>query len=133
MFQITVDFRGHLPNKKHYSKMAIDQIYEYLSCEARLIITYEDKIIFSEEVAIIEFYWYLLNWYNQFKGGRKIPFKYTTVEYVAPILVFSVHGVNCWEIDSIWKCCDEPIIIDNMVFFREIDKLIGVLYTTLEC
>ena len=133
MLKFVVDFPDHVPNKKQYSQLTIDQIYEYLSYEAKLTIACNNLIIFSEEVAIVEFFWYLSNWYKGFRAGNKDPFIYTTVEFTAPILEFSASEINCWRIDSIWKRCDEAVIVDDLAFSNEIDRLIRALKATLEC
>lgn len=128
-----MDFLDHFPNKKQYSQLTIDQIYEYLSYEAKLTIVCNNLIIFSEEVAIVEFFWHLFNWYKGFRSGNKDAFIYSTVEFTAPILEFSAPGINCWRIDSIWRRCNEAVIVDSLTFSNEIDGLIRALKATLEC
>ena len=132
MFKIVVDFLNCNPGKKQYSKMTNDQIYEYLSYEARLTIFHDNQIIFSEEIAIIEFYQQLVIWHKGYKSGNRSSFLYTTVEHIAPILEFCAIDGSSWKIDSIWKRCYDPIIVDNLVFSNEIDALISFLNAVLE-
>ena len=124
MFTININFLGQQPPKAPYCKMSLDQIYSYLSWEADLTITYNNQILFSQEVAIIEFYWYLIKWYRRYLTGNTDQFVYTTVEYTEPILIFSPQQEQCWKIDSIWKRCDKPILINDKMFHFEVRKLL---------
>lgn len=108
-----------------YTHMSIDDIYSYMFYEAELIIKNDDMIFFDEEIAVIEFYWYLVKWYSEYLKGSLKPFVYSTVEYVEPILVFSLQQNNLWKIDSIWKKCDDALIIESKIFNYEISELIN--------
>jgi len=70
MFTINIDFLGQQPPRAPYSRMSLDEIYGYLLWEADLTVTYNNQMLFSEEVAIIEFYWYLVNWYRRYLTGN---------------------------------------------------------------
>lgn len=108
-----------------YSRMSLDEIYSYMFYEAELIIKNDEMIFFDEEIAVIEFYWYLVKWYSEYLKGSIKPFVYSTVEYVEPILVFSLQQNNLWKIDSIWKKCDDALTIESKIFNYEISELIN--------
>lgn len=132
MFTIKIKILGKHPPRAAYSRMSIDEIYGYLPWEADLTITYNNQILFSEEVAIIEFYWYLFNWYHRYLTGNKDQFVYSTVEYTEPILVFLPKQNHYWIIDSIWKQCDKPALIKEEMLFSEVRQLLERILLAIE-
>ena len=132
MFKINYSILSDIPPKKHYSEMSIDSVYQYISYEAQLEIMYDGEILFSEEISIIEFYWYLLNWYKNDYMGNRNPFTYTTVENTEPILTFEFQQDNSWKIDSIWKRCKNPAIVFETDFHTEISNLIIKMSSNIE-
>ena len=132
MFTINLKFLGDQPPKAPYSRMPIDEIYDYLFWEADLSITYNNRIIFSEEVAIIEFYWYLLRWYRGYLAGNKEQFSYSTVEHTAPILVFSLKQNCYWEIDSVWKKCDKAVLVNEEMLCSEVHLFLERIMEVIE-
>ena len=84
MFEIEIVLHELSIQKAKFSSMKIDDIYEYLPIEGRLTIRKNKQTIFSEDIAVIEFYWYIFNWYKEEGIERKLPFIYTTVEYFEP-------------------------------------------------
>lgn len=132
MFQMNY----HIPDcspipVKNYSKMTIDEIYNYIAYDANFVISYNDSVFFSESIAIVEFYWFVCNWYNKIKAGMNIPFQYNTIEHKVPILIFYSEGDN-WKIDSIWKCEISPIRVNKIDFMCEIDRFINNMKLYLE-
>lgn len=132
MFTITIDFLGQQPPSASYSRMALDEIYGYLLWEADLTITYNNQILFSEEVAIVEFYWYLVNWYRRYLAGNADRFIYSTVEHTEPILVFSPQQNQHWKIDSIWKQCDKSALIKEETLLSAVHKLLNGIMAAIE-
>lgn len=132
MFEINVELAGQILPRADYSRMTIDEIYRHLSWEANLTITYGNQIFFREEVAIVEFYWYLSNWYREYLSGSCRPFVYSTVEYKEPILLFSYYDDKYWYIDSIWRQFEKAILIDNQVLYSEVSKLVEKLMLAIE-
>ena len=132
MFTINVKFLGQQPPRAAYSRMSIDEIYSYLSWEANLTITYNNQILLSEEVAIIEFYWYLVNWYRGYLTGSKDQFVYSTVEYTEPILVFDLQQNHYWKIDSPWRQCDKPALIKEEILYSQVHKLLERITVAIE-
>ena len=132
MFKININFSGQKPTKAPYSRMSIDEIYGYLLWEAELTVTYNNQIIFAEEVAIIEFYWYLANWYRRYLIGNADQFVYSTVEHTEPILVFSPQQNQYWKIDSVWKQCDKPALIKEEILHSEVHKLLERITLEIE-
>ena len=132
MFKININFSGQKPPKAPYSRMSIDEIYGYLLWEAELTVIYNNQIIFAEEVAIIEFYWYLANWYRRYLIGNADQFVYSTVEHTEPILVFSPQQNQYWKIDSVWKQCDKPALIKEEILHSEVHKLLERITLEIE-
>ena len=132
MFRINVKFLGQQPPRAAYSSMSIDEIYGYLSWEAELTITCNNQILFSEEVAIVEFYWYLVNWYCRYLTGKKDDFIYCSVEHTDPILVFARQQKHYWKIDSVWRQCDKPAFVKEEILYSEVHKLVEKSKLTIE-
>ena len=132
MFAINVNFLRQQPPKAAYSRMSIDEIYGYLSYEADLTIIYNNQVLFSEEVAIVEFYWNLVNWYRKYLTGNKEQFVYSTVEHIEPILVFSRQQNHNWIIDSIWRQCGKPALISEEILSSEVHKLLERMMLAIE-
>lgn len=132
MFTIDISFLAQQPPRASYSKMSLDQIYSNLSWEADLTVTYNKQILFSEEVAIIEFYWYLSKWYREYLSGHIDQFVYSTVEHTEPILLFSPRENQYWEIDSVWKQCGKPALIEEQAFCSEVHKLLEKIKLAVE-
>ncbi|MBQ8741265.1 MAG: hypothetical protein IJY79_06925 [Clostridia bacterium] len=132
MFTIDIDFLGQQPPRAPYSRMSLDEMYGYLIWEACLTVTYNNQILFSEEVAIIEFYWYLVNWYRRYLTGNAVQFVYSTVEHTEPILVFSPQQNQYWKIDSVWKQCDKPALIKEEILHSEVHKLLEGIMVAIE-
>ena len=92
--------------------------------EATLIIEYNNSIFFSEEVAIVEFYWYISRWYKEISSGINKEFVYSTIEYTKPILTFSNLNDKVWVIDSLWRKSN-PIADDETVIFEQVRNFIS--------
>jgi hypothetical protein len=129
---MNVCFLGPKPCKMPYSKMTIDEIYEHIAYDANLSITYNKHVVFAEEIAIVEFYWYLINWSRKFLAGDMIPFVYSSVEHIEPILIFSFLRNDDWEISSIWRKCAKPALIKTQTLRYEVSKLTSELISVLE-
>ena len=112
--------------------MSVSSFATTLSWVANLTITYGNQIFFREEVAIVEFYWYLSNWYREYLSGSCRPVVYSTVEYKEPILLFSYYDDKYWYIDSIWRQFEKAILIDNQVLYSEVSKLVEKLMLAIE-
>ena len=132
MFTISIGFLGQQPPRASYSKMSLDEVYGHLPWEADLTITYNNQILFSEEVAIIEFYWYLVKWYCRCHTGNASRFDYSTVEHTEPILVFSPQENQYREIDSIWKQCNKPALISEEMLLSEVHELLEGIAVAIE-
>ena len=132
MFTININFLGKQPPRASYSRMSLDQIYSYLSWEADLTIIYNNQILFSEEVAVIEFYWYLVKWYHKYLTGNTEQFVYSTIEHPEPILIFSPQQNQYWKIDSIWKQYGKPALIKEKMFHSEVHKLLEEIMIAIE-
>ena len=131
MFTINIKFLDS-PPKALYSRMSLDEIYGYLLWEADLTVTYNNQMLFSEEVAIIEFYWYLVNWYRRYIIGIADQFVYSTVEHSKPILVFSPRQNQYWEINSVWKQCDKSALVKEEILRSEVHKLLEEMMVAIE-
>ncbi len=127
MFTIDVDFCGVIPPKATYSLMTIDEIYDHLCWEANLSIMYNNQLFFSERVAIIEFYWYLVRWYRKLCVGCKDQFLYSTVEHMEPILTFTFHPQNYWKVDSTWSQCEKIALVQEETLCMEVAKLLETM------
>ena len=132
MFTIKIDFLECQPTKASYSKMSLDQIYSFLSWETNLIVAYNNQVLFSEEVAIIEFYWYLAKWYRRYLAGNIEPFIYSTVEHTDPILVFLPQQNRYWKVDSVWKRYDKSTLIKEQELCSEVHKLLEEIKVVIE-
>ena len=132
MFTIDLIFLGEPPPKDSYSSMTIDQVYGCLSWEADLTIVYDNQILFSEEVAIVEFYWYLVNWYRKYLAGNRKAFAYFSIESTEPVLFFSPQEELHWTIDSIWKKCSKPAVVKEKLLCSEVRKLLEKIIATIE-
>lgn len=97
---------------------SIDDVYNYMEYEAELIIEYGDRVFFCEEVAIVEFYWYISRWYNAVSSSEKANFAYSTVEHTKPILTFTRSGDKTWVIDSIWGK-GSPVVVGERDLFEQ--------------
>ncbi len=117
--------------KAHYASMRLDDIYPYLSVEGTLTVAYNDQIVFSEDIAAVEFYWYLANWYRAESIKRKIPFRYTTIEYFEPILSFSYSGENQWNVESPW-IKSSPLLVPEALLESQVQKLVSGLAAAFE-
>lgn len=105
---------------------SIDDVYGYMEYEAELIIEYGGGVFFSEEVAIVELYWYLSRWYGAVSSGKEENFTYPTVEHTKPILTFTRSGDKTWIIDSIWGKCS-PAAVGERDLFEQVAGLIEAL------
>lgn len=132
MFTININFLEQHPPRAPYSRMSLDKIYGYLLWEADLTVIYNNQILFSEEVSIIEFYWYLVNWYRRYLMGNMDQFIYSTVEHTEPILVFSPQQNQLWKVDSVWKQCDKPALIKEEMLHSEVHKLLEEIMLAIE-
>ena len=127
MFKFDIHFCGQVPPQKDYTEMTLDQIYEYIHWDATITIELNNQLFFSAEIAIIEFYWYLTNWVKVDPFSNKDPFVYSTIEHTKPVLTFFAKDNGCWEIDSIWKKKDRPILVEERMFFAEVYRLVDKL------
>ncbi|MBE6556820.1 MAG: hypothetical protein E7664_03650 [Ruminococcaceae bacterium] len=132
MFTMNIEFSIPISYRAMYSKMTIDEIYDYLDWDATLTIKHNNQIFFEEEIAIVEFYWHLLHWYRDFLSGQKQHFIYSTVEHTEPILVFSLKNNNDWAIDSIWKKHEKPFLIKEEILIHEVKKVIKTIMYQIE-
>ena len=132
MFEIEIVLHEIGVQKAKFSSMKIDDIYEYLPIEGRLTIRKNNQTIFSEDIAVIEFYWYIFNWYKEEGIERKLPFIYTTVEYFEPILEFTYCHEGYWRVHSPWIKSQTPIIVEEHTLSSQVRKLICYLSENLE-
>ncbi len=132
MFEMEIALLEPSVQKAHYSSMKIDDIYEYLSIEGHLTICQNKQIVFSEDIAAVEFYWYLLKWYRAEGISRKKSFRYTTVEYVEPILTFSYYHGNQWIVDSPWIKRPTSLVVQENVLKSQVQNLICYFSENLE-
>ena len=132
MFKMDVSVSDISIPKNAYSKMTLDQIYDYMSYDANVVISYKNSVFFEEEVAIVELYWYLCHWYETYQSGMVIPFEFSTIEHTEPILVFSKSGDGHWIMDSIWKHLDDPICMEENDFIDEVKNFLENLCSALE-
>lgn len=132
MFEMKIDLFKQNVHKARYSLMKIDDIYEYLSVEGNLTIIENKQLFFSEDIAVIEFYWYITKWYKADGIKQKNPFRYTTVEYIEPILTFSFDHGNLWIIDSPWKTSHTHLVVEEHTLESQVQKLIDSLAETIE-
>lgn len=120
--------------KKEYSKMSYGQIlltvpdYE----EIEIIFFDGDSVFFKEPCALIEFYWFITQWYAKYNKGIYIPFVYETIEFYEPILTFKKMSDSFWQIDSIWKELDHPLIVNEDELISVVDNLVAKLRCFLE-
>ena len=121
-------------NKRSYSKMTIDEIYEHINeLDTWLSVIHDNTAVWCENVPIIEFYWYFVTWYRIYDGGTVIDFVYDTVDHWEPILTFKYdHLFDLWKIDSIWMCNNSPIIASKFDFDNAIKHLFKELSNMLE-
>lgn len=117
--------------KAHYASMRLDDIYPYLSVEGTLTVAHNDQIVFSEDIAAVEFYWYLANWYGAESIKRKIPFRYATIEYYEPILSFSYSREDQWNVESPW-IKGSPLLVPEDLLESQVQKLLSGLAAVLE-
>lgn len=132
MFEMEIALLEPSVQKAHYSSMKIDDIYEYLSVEGRLTVRQNKHIYFSEDIAAVELYWYILNWYRADSIKRKLPFRYTTIEYVEPILTISFYHERYWKVDSPWIKSPTTLVVEEHVLESQVQKLICYLTENLE-
>ena len=125
-----------LPNKEikkaPFSLMNIDEIYDYMYIEGHLNIALDKQVVFSEDIAVIEFYWYIVKWYRQNNLNQNTPFVYSTVEYTEPILTFSIFDNEHWQIRSPWLEVAVPVIVSNYELETQIKKIMCLLTDNLE-
>ena len=131
MFKIHTEYLGLTPCKDAYSEMTIDEIYNYLSMEAVLSIRINNQLLFEEQIAIVEFYWYFTKWYREYSAGNKLSFSYCSVEHVMPIITFTFNRNGNWEVDSIWKHCEKAVLVEDRLFSVEVAKLAKQLESVL--
>lgn len=122
MLRIKAVYSG-LPAINNCQSLSIDEVYSYMKYEAELVIEYGGRVFFSEEVAIVEFYWYICRWYWAVSSGRKEDFLYSTVEHTKPILTFTSLDDKTWIIDSIWRKSD-PISVEKTNLFEQVSGFI---------
>lgn len=123
MFEIKIQY-SELPTISNCLNLSIKDVYNYMEFEATLIIEYNNSIFFSEEVAIVEFYWYISRWYKEISSGINKEFVYSTIEYTKPILTFSNFNDKVWVIDSLWRKSN-PIAVDETVIFEQVRNFIS--------
>lgn len=122
MLSIHATLSEPLPPASAFSEMSLDDVYSYIQWEANVTVAYNDRVIFSESVAIAEFYRYLVRWYRGFLSGDRSPFAYRTVEHSEPILTFAPISPHRWVIDSIWSQCAVPITVDEGMLCSEVRR-----------
>ena len=132
MFEMEIVLLEFSVQKAHYSSMKIDDIYEYLSIEGHLTVRQNKHIFFSEDIAAVELYWYILKWYRAESIKRKLPFRYTTVEYVEPILTISYYNERHWKVDSPWIKSTTSLVVEERALESQVQKLICYLAENLE-
>lgn len=132
MFEMEIVLLEFSVQKAHYSSMKIDDIYEYLSIEGHLVVRQNKQIVFSEDVAAVELYWYISKWYRAESIKRKLSFRYTTVEYVEPILTFSYYHEKHWKVDSPWIKSTASLVVEERALESQVQKLICYLEENLE-
>ena len=132
MFEMDIDLLDSNVQKAHYSSMDIDDVYHYLTIEGHLVVIQNRTKLFSEVVAAVEFYWFLLKWYRSGSIIKKKEFKYATIEYVEPILTFCYYKENQWKVDSPWMKNNTSIIVEEHVLESQVQKIICYLVNNLE-
>ena len=123
MFEMDIKLPGANVQKACHSIRTIDDVYEYLSIEGHLEIIQDDQIVFSEEVAAVEFYWYISKWLSAGGIHQKLAFRYTTIEHVEPILYFSYDHDQLWKISSPWMKSAADVIVEEHVLASQVNKL----------
>ena len=119
--------------KKVYFKYEYNYIlHNCIDYSAYLLIKNNDNTFFYEGVAIVEFYWFLINWYNKYIIGDIERFEFNTIEWTSPMLTFSKIDNDLWEIDSEFANVEYPLIINSKEFDTAITLLIQKL-TKLLC
>ena len=132
MFEIEVVLPVPGAPKAQYSSMTIDEIYDHISIEGHLTVSLNEQIVFSEDIAAVEIYWYLAKWYRAGGIKRKVPFRYTTVEWVGPILTFSYCHGDHWRVDSPWIKGPASPVVEEYELESQVQKLIGHLAGVFE-
>lgn len=131
MFEMTINLLGPKMQVINHTIITIDDVYQYLSVEGHLEISHNKQIVFSEDVAAVEFYWYIFKWYRVSSIEQKIPFSYNTIEHVEPILYFSHFHDQLWKVDSPWMKTTIPVIADEHALESQVYRLIGYIEKNL--
>lgn len=127
MFEMDIELLGSNVQKACNSIKTIDDVYEQLSIEGHLEIIQNNQIVFSEDVAAVEFYWYISKWVSVGSINKKLEFRYTTIEHIEPILFFSYYHDKLWKISSPWIKSVTDIIVEEHVLESQVNKLIRCL------
>ena len=112
--------------------MTIDEIYNYISFDAQLTIIINNQKVFSEDIAVVEFYWFLSKWYNEYGIKKKESFKYNTVEYEETVLAFSNDYDNRWKISSPWIKSGMPCFVSEDELDYQIQDVINSIASEIE-
>ena len=132
MFELDIDLIEPNVQKAHYSSMNMDNILECLSTEGHLSIIQNGQIVFSEDVAVIELYWYISRWYKAGSIKQRLSFIYATIEYIEPILSFSYYKEGQWKVNSPWMKNGTSVIVEEHVLESQVQKIICFLANKLE-
>lgn len=126
-FEMNIRFLESNVQKACHSIKTIDDVYEYISIEGRLVIKQNEQIMFSEDIAAVEFYWYISKWYNAGGIKQKSEFRYTTIEHVEPILFFTYDQDEQWRISSPRMKDAAEIVAEEHILDSQVKKLICCL------
>lgn len=127
MFEMDIELLGANIQKVCRSIKTIDDVYEHLSIEGHLEIIQNNQIVLSEDIATVEFYWYISKWVSAGGIHKKLAFRYPTIEHPEPILYFSYDHDQLWKISSPWMKSTADVIVEEHVLESQVKKLIRCL------
>ncbi len=132
MFEIAIDITYPTAQRQDYLSMSIDEIFNYISFDGHLTIINNNQTVFSEDVPVVEFYWYLSKWYREGGIKKKELFKYYTVENDDSVLVFSNDFENRWKISSPWIKTETPCFVTGNELDSQIKKILNDIGLVIE-
>ena len=132
MFKMDIQLHDSNVQKVYDPIVTIDDVYEYIFIEGHLEIIKNKQIVLSEDIAVVEFYWYISKWYSEGSIKQKLEFRYNTIEHIEPILLFSYYHDKLWKISSPWLKSATDIIVEEHVLESEVNRLICYLEKELE-
>lgn len=112
--------------------MTVDEAYKYISYDATLTLSENGVVFFREDVSVAEFFWYINEWHKKITSGKSEAFSYTTVEHSGSILTFAKVGADLWEIDSVWRKLESPLLIKQSELLAQVSIMIDELAAAFE-